>query len=293
MFVHRKLADGDVYFVDNRIGSRGRLSTRHFALTEKPLSCGMQPAERMQSASYSIANDSTTVPLRSRTVGHVPSLSSASRPKQFLVRCQRRKKPLSRKSTTRSTTTGRSASSLIAALRRQRPSTGSSRGVIRADYGIKYFSGSASYCEDGRASSQRLRSGCAFVARSGRRREYRGSHRERQEPGHRVEDAVPYRRDESAHAGQQPNPVKVTNLWVNRLIGDQQPWSLKKYAFAISRLTKPTRRFCLRVCSVPSTCCSPQRRNPKPRNRACITERKSARIALRHSQNSAATTRPQ
>jgi hypothetical protein len=26
--------------------------------------------------------------------------------------------------------------------------------------------------------------------------------------------------------------IKVTNLWVNRLIGDQQPWSLKKYTFA-------------------------------------------------------------
>src|SRR5208282_646497 len=26
--------------------------------------------------------------------------------------------------------------------------------------------------------------------------------------------------------------VQVTNLWVNRMIGDQQPWALKKYAFA-------------------------------------------------------------
>ena len=26
--------------------------------------------------------------------------------------------------------------------------------------------------------------------------------------------------------------IKVTNLWVNRMIGDQQPWALKKYAFA-------------------------------------------------------------
>ncbi len=26
--------------------------------------------------------------------------------------------------------------------------------------------------------------------------------------------------------------IGVTNLWVNRMIGDQQPWALKKYAFA-------------------------------------------------------------
>ena len=25
--------------------------------------------------------------------------------------------------------------------------------------------------------------------------------------------------------------IQVTNLWVNRMIGDQQPWALKKYAF--------------------------------------------------------------
>jgi hypothetical protein len=24
----------------------------------------------------------------------------------------------------------------------------------------------------------------------------------------------------------------VTNLWVNRMIGDQQPWSIRKYTFA-------------------------------------------------------------
>ncbi len=32
--------------------------------------------------------------------------------------------------------------------------------------------------------------------------------------------------------GNNEIQIKVTNLWVNRMIGDQQPWSLKKYAFA-------------------------------------------------------------
>ena len=33
-------------------------------------------------------------------------------------------------------------------------------------------------------------------------------------------------------AGNNQIVVQVTNLWVNRLIGDQQPWALKKYTFA-------------------------------------------------------------
>ena len=32
--------------------------------------------------------------------------------------------------------------------------------------------------------------------------------------------------------GENQIELRVTNLWVNRMIGDQQPWSLKKYAFA-------------------------------------------------------------
>jgi len=33
-------------------------------------------------------------------------------------------------------------------------------------------------------------------------------------------------------AGQNQLEIRVTNLWVNRMIGDQQPWAMKKYAFA-------------------------------------------------------------
>jgi hypothetical protein len=32
-------------------------------------------------------------------------------------------------------------------------------------------------------------------------------------------------------AGTNRIEILVTNLWVNRLIGDQQPWAMKKYAF--------------------------------------------------------------
>ena len=31
--------------------------------------------------------------------------------------------------------------------------------------------------------------------------------------------------------GKNQIVIQVTNLWVNRMIGDQQPWALKKYTF--------------------------------------------------------------
>jgi hypothetical protein len=45
---------------------------------------------------------------------------------------------------------------------------------------------------------------------------------------------TPYKVDVTGALAPGPNQltIKVTNLWVNRMIGDQQPWSLKKYAFA-------------------------------------------------------------
>jgi hypothetical protein len=45
---------------------------------------------------------------------------------------------------------------------------------------------------------------------------------------------TPFRIDvsDALKPGNNEIKIKVTNLWVNRMIGDQQPWALKKYAFA-------------------------------------------------------------
>ncbi len=45
---------------------------------------------------------------------------------------------------------------------------------------------------------------------------------------------TPFRIDvtEALLPGNNQIVVQVTNLWVNRMIGDQQPWAVKKYAFA-------------------------------------------------------------
>ncbi|MEI9967833.1 MAG: glycosylhydrolase-like jelly roll fold domain-containing protein [Terracidiphilus sp.] len=45
---------------------------------------------------------------------------------------------------------------------------------------------------------------------------------------------TPYKVDvtDAIKPGENDIEIKVTNLWVNRMIGDQQPGALKKYAFA-------------------------------------------------------------
>ena len=44
----------------------------------------------------------------------------------------------------------------------------------------------------------------------------------------------PFRVDvtQALQPGSNRVAVQVTNLWVNRMIGDQQPWMLRKYAFS-------------------------------------------------------------
>ncbi len=44
---------------------------------------------------------------------------------------------------------------------------------------------------------------------------------------------TPFRIDvtDALKPGSNQIDIQVTNLWVNRMIGDQQPWALKKYTF--------------------------------------------------------------
>jgi hypothetical protein len=101
-----------------------------------------------------------------------------------------------------------------------------------ADLGVKYFSGSATYTKTIEVPASALSSGAhlcldlgdveniADIAVNGK---YQG-----------IVWKAPFRIDVT-HAllpGSNQIVVQVTNLWVNRMIGDQQPWALKKYAFA-------------------------------------------------------------
>jgi hypothetical protein len=70
LFVHRKLADGDVYFVDNR-SDRAESLNATFRVTGKQAELWRAETGGMTSASYSIAGGRTTVPLKLEPWGTV------------------------------------------------------------------------------------------------------------------------------------------------------------------------------------------------------------------------------
>ena len=203
MFVHRKLGDGDIYFVDNR-NDRAENVDATFRVDGKAPELWDAASGEAQPASYSIANGRTTVPLHLEPYGTTfvvfrEPAKSASRtlpePKETVVAGV---DDALNKDWTVNFEPNRGA-----------PETAQFDRLISwsesPDQGVKYFSGSATYSKTIEIPASAFTPGSASLARSGRRGEYRRRRRERQVPGDRVEDAVPDRPDQCARAGQQPD----------------------------------------------------------------------------------------
>jgi hypothetical protein len=101
-----------------------------------------------------------------------------------------------------------------------------------SDDGVKYFSGTATYSKTIEIPADDLAPGAHLWLDLGDVREIADV---------KVNDAdlgilwkTPFKVDVTGEIrpGDNRIEIKVTNLWVNRMIGDQQPWALKKYAFA-------------------------------------------------------------
>jgi hypothetical protein len=230
MFVHRKLADGDVYFVDNR-NDRAENLNAIFRVEGKAPELWDAASGQARPASYSIANGRTTVPLHLEPYGTT-----------FVV--------FREPATTNSRAIPEGRETVVAEVddalsknwavsfepHKGAPETAHFERLISwsesADFGVKYFSGAATYSKTIEVPASALTPGAhlwldlgdveniAEVAINGK---YQG-----------VLWKAPFRIDvtNALVPGSNQIVVQVTNLWVNRMIGDQQPWALKKYAFA-------------------------------------------------------------
>jgi len=251
MFVHRKLDDGDIYFVDNRedraesVDATFRVDGKAPELWDpatgetKPVSykniAELKPkVAGLMHEALSMAGR-TTIPL------HLDPYGST-----FVVF----RKPAATDELKLAAPNERAIENLDSSLNSDwNVRFESGRGAPHAvdferlvswtevpgpasDDGVRYFSGTATYSKTIDVPADDIAQGAHLWLDLGDVRDLADV---------KVNDVdlgilwkTPFKIDVTGaiKPGENRIAVKVTNLWVNRMIGDQQPWSMKKYAFA-------------------------------------------------------------
>ena len=221
MFVHRRLEDGEIYWVNNRNGYAQNLEAT-FRVEGKAAELWYPETGKMEPASYSTASGGTTVPLHldpheavfvvfrqpseapSRTL-QIPvetELATIEGPWEVSFQLNRGAPP----SITLDELTSWSDS---------------------ADPGVKYFSGTGTYTKSIQAPADWLQSGSRLWLDLGEVKELAEVLINGTSLG--IVWKTPFRVDvsEALKPGDNTLEIRVTNLWVNRLIGDQQPGAAK------------------------------------------------------------------
>jgi hypothetical protein len=226
LFVHRRLADGDLYFVDNR-GDRDAAVDATFRVAGKEPELWRAETGSTEGVSYRVSGGRTTVPLRLEAWGTA-----------FVV--------FRRDTAATERTVPAQVETVLATLGGPwdvafQPGRGAPAGATlpglaswseSADPGIRYFSGTGTYTKTVTAPP-------AWFAAGGRLWLDLGDVKNLAEvlvngTSLGVSWHAPYRVDVTGALKPGPNTlaIRVTNAWVNRLIGDEQPGAPVKYTFA-------------------------------------------------------------
>lgn len=224
-FVHRKLSDGDLYFVDNR-GDHEQTLQATFRVTGKQPELWHAETATSEPVSFKIAEGRTTVPLHLEPWGTV-----------FVV---------FRKSTSETShTVPKLAESKLIAVEGPwkvnfEPNRGAPESISMdaltdwsqsSDAGVKYFSGIGTYTKTVQAEGTWLKKGSRLLLDLGDVKNLASVSVNGQDVGEVWH--TPYRVDitSALKPGANEITIKVANAWVNRLIGDQQDGATK-YTFA-------------------------------------------------------------
>jgi hypothetical protein len=226
LFVHRKLADGEIYFLDNR-NDRDETVDASFRVTGKAPELWYAETGKSEPASYNIADGRTTVPLHLEPWGTV-----------FVVF----RKPAKANSLTLPKVVETQLATVDGPWNVSfQPGRGAPASVTldklvswsdSQDTGVKYFSGTGTYTKTIQASSGWFKRGAKVWLDLGEVKNLAEVTVNGKSLG--IVWHAPYRVDVSGalKPGANEVTVKVTNAWVNRLIGDQQPDATTKYTFA-------------------------------------------------------------
>lgn len=226
LFVHRKLEDGDLYFVDNR-RDRDETVDATFRVTGRAPELWHAETGKAEPVSYAFAEGRTTVPLHLEPWGAV-----------FVV--------FRKAATESSLALPRVTETTLATVDGPwnvgfEPNRGAPPGITldkltswsdSADAGVRYFSGAGTYTVAVTAPAGWFTPGAHVWIDLGDVRNLAEVTVNGQALG--VVWHAPFRLDVtgSLRPGSNDISIKVTNAWVNRMIGDQQPGAAIKYTFA-------------------------------------------------------------
>jgi hypothetical protein len=221
MFLHRHLADGEVYFLTNR-KPRSEVIDMSFRVTGKRPEIWRADGARREAVSYRIEKGRTSV-----------SLQFAPHDAFFVV--------FREPATTSAVALLEPTVTRVATLSgdwdvRFQPGRGgpTSSQTLTAgswtqsnDTAIRYFSGTAAYSKDMQVPRSWFREGARLTLDLGEVRELAEVRVNERSLG--VLWHPPYCIDitDALHSGDNRIEIRVTNLWANRLIGDAQPGARK------------------------------------------------------------------
>jgi hypothetical protein len=225
LFVHRKLADGDLYFLDNRGGQAASVDAS-FRVTGKAPELWYSETGKTAPASFKVADGRTTVPLQFEPWGTV-----------FVV-FRTPTKAMSR-------TVPEMAEAQLASIDgpwnvsfeagRGAPASVTLDKLIAwndsEDRGVKYFSGTGTYTKTVEAPANWFKRGAKLWIDLGDVKNLAEVSVNGKSLG--IVWHAPYRVEVTGalKPGANELKVEVINAWVNRLIGDRQPDATTQYTF--------------------------------------------------------------
>jgi hypothetical protein len=225
LFVHRKLPNADLYYVDNR-NDRVEQVDATFRLEGKVPVLWYADTGMMEPVGYRIANGSTTVPLHLDPYGTV-----------FVVFRKPSKSPSldlpAKNESTVATVEGPWDVNFEAGLGAPEKITLDKlmSWSDSTDEGVKYFSGHGTYTKTLDAPADWFKPGAQLWLDLGDVKNLAEVTVNGKALG--IVWKAPYRLDVTGamKPGENKLEIRVANLWVNRLIGDAQPNVAKKYTF--------------------------------------------------------------
>jgi hypothetical protein len=226
LFAHRRLADGDLYFVDNR-NDRDETVDATFRVAGKAPELWHPETGNSEPASYHIVDGRTTVPLHLEPWGTVFVV--------FRTPTKATSRTLPKVVETELATVEGSWNVSF------QPGRGAPASITldkliswpdSRDAGVKYFSGAGTYTQTIQASPDWFKKGAKLWIDLGDVKNLAEVTVNGKSLG--IVWHTPYRVDATSalKPGSNEVKIKVINAWVNRLIGDQQLDATTKYTFA-------------------------------------------------------------